>query len=321
MVALVIVSLLLQSTTSLGLPHALHLDRELGQGQAVVANQGLGLLKVKAKANTEQEPCIVSPCAALGEGGPDPEDEDLFYGVRNMTEEDFHDAQTSAFVREIVQDEDRRLSVLAAEAAEAAAEEAEREQSARDEADRLREEIQEQQRNATFAVAHQLGNATLQILTDVAQRAMEVGRQVQATEDQEAIAAAWEARAEDVRQLADDASREAAGDEQLAEAMRVAAAEFGSEVGSTAADAAAARAHADQVRAHADELQQAAVAATEEAASAAEAHADVISSAAENLHDVAMSRVEGALRTQDMLSAAMGAPAPFVAGIANGLQQ
>lgn len=325
MVALTIVSLLLSSTPSLSLPHVLQLERELGQGQAVTVNPGLGLLKVKAKAKTEQDPCTCyvspCPCASLGELGPDPEDEDLFYGVPSITEQDLQDASTRAFVSEVLRDEDRRISQLAAAAAEEAAERVEREQIARDEAERRRIEISYEHGNATLAVAHQLGNATLDILTEVVQRAMAVGRQVQATEDQEAIAAAWEARAEDVRRLADEASREAAIDEQRAEAMRVAAADFGSNVSSTAADAAAAMAHAGEVRARADELHQAATVALEEADFAAEAHADAVSSAAENLHGVAMSRVEGALRAQDMVSTAMGAPASFVAGVAEGLQR
>lgn len=325
MVALLIVSMLLSFTASLGLPHSLQLGRELGQGQAVSVNPGLGLLKVKTKTKSGQNPCTCSvspcPCATLGETGPDPEDEDLFYGVQAMTEQDFQEASTRAFVSEVIQDEDRRIAQFAAVAAEEAAETAEREQAALDEAERRREEIQHEQGNATLAVAHRLGNATLDILTAVAERAMEVGRQEQATEDQEAIAAAWEARAEDIRRLADDASREAAVDEQRAEAMRVAAAEFGSNVSSTSAEAAAARAHANEVRAHAEELQQAAVVATEEAELAAEAHGYAIGNATENLHGVAMSRVEGALRTQDMLSAAIGAPAPFAAGVVNGLQR
>lgn len=325
MVALVIVSMFLSSTTSLGLPHSLQLGRELGQGQAVAVNPGLGLLKVKAKTETDQNPCTCyvspCPCASLGEIGPDPEDEDLFYGVPAVTEQDLQDASTRAFVSEVIQDEDRRLAQLAAAAAEEAADTAEREQAARDEAERRREEIQEEHSDATLAVAHRLGNATLDILTEVAQRAMEFGRQVQATEDQEAIATAWEERAADIRRLADEASREAASDEQRAEAMRVAADEFGSTVSSTSAEAAAARAHADEARAHADESQQAAIVARQEADRAAAAHADAISSATGNVHDVAMSRVEGALRTQDMLSDAMGAPAPFVAGVASGLQR
>lgn len=325
MVAFMLVSMFLSSTTSLGLPHSLQLGRELSQGQAVVVNPGLGLLKLKAETKTEQDPCtcyvLPCPCASLGAMGPDPDDEDLFYGVPAVTEQDIQEASTRAFVSEVIQDEDQRIAHLAAAAAEEAADTAEREQAARDEAERRRVEIQEEQGNATFAMAHRLGNATLDILTEVAQRAMEVGRQVQATEDQEAIAAAWEARAEDIRQLANDARREAASDEQQAEAMREAAAEFGSNVSSTSVEAEVARAHANEMRARADELQQAAIVATEEAVRADREHRRAISSATENLHDVAMSRVEGALRTQDMLSAAMGAPAPFAAGVASGLQR
>jgi len=324
MVALIIVSLFLSSTPSLGLPHAMQFGRELGQGQAVAVNQGLGLLKVKGKAETGQSPCTCSvspcPCASLGELGPDPEDEDLFYGVPSITEQDLQDASTRAFVRAVIQDEDRRLAHLAVTAAEEAVETAEREQATREEAERRREEIQAHQRNATLAMAHELGNATLDILSEVAQRAMLVGRQMQATEDQEAIAVAWETRAQDIRRMADDASREADVDEQRAEAMRAAVAEFGSNVSSSEAEAAADSAHADQLRVHADELQQAASVAVEEADLAAQAHARAVSSVAQDVHDVAMSRVEGALRTQDMLSAAMGAPEPFLAGVANGLQ-
>jgi len=245
----------------------------------------------------------------------------FFYGVPSITEQDLQDASTRAFVSEVIKDEDRRISQLAAAAAEVAAEREEREQTAREEAERRRIEISYEHGNATLAVAHQLGNATLDILAGVAQRAMQVGRQVQATEDQEAIAAAWEARAEDIRQLADEASLAAAIDEQRAESMRVAAAEFGSNVSSTVAEAAAATAHAGEARARADELQQETIVAVEEAELAVEAHADAVMSAAENLHGVAMSRVEGALRTQDMLSTAIGAPASFVAGVAAGVQQ
>lgn len=325
MVALIIVSLFISSTPSMGLPHALQLGRELGQGQAVAVNPGLGLLKVKATAKAEQNPCTcyVSPCdcASLPEMGPDPDDEALFYGVPNITEQDLQDASTRAFVAEIIRDEDRRISELAAAAALEAAERDELEQAAHAAAESRRVEIQDEYGNATLDMAHELGNATLDIITRVAQAAMEVGRQVQATEDQEAIAAAWQVRAEDIRRLANEASHEAAIDEQRAEAMRVAAADFESNVSGTAAEAAAAAANAVEVRAHADELQQAAAAATQEANLAAEAHQAAINSAVENLHDVAMSRVEGALRTQDMLSAAMEAPAPFVAGVAEGLQR
>jgi len=324
MVALVIVSVFLSASTSLSLPHSMQLGRELGQGQAVTVNPGLGLLKVKDQTKTQQNPCtcqLVLPCPCLGEIGPDPEDEALYYGVQAVTEQDLQEAATAAFVSAVIQDEDRRIAQLAAVAAEEAAAAAERERAAQDAARRSRVEIQAEHDNATSAIAHQLGNATLDILTEVAQRAMAVGRQLQAVEDQEAIAAAWTERARDSRQLANDASREVADDGQRTDAMRAAAAGFESNVGNSSAVAEIARAHLDEVRAHADELQQASVIATREAASAASAHANAISNAARDLQREAMSQVEGALRAQDMISDAKGAPAAFVAGVATAVQQ
>merc|ERR1719223_442587 len=96
----------------------------------------------------------------------------FFYGVPSVTEQDLQDASTRAFVSEVIRDEDRRISQLAATAAEEAIERMEHEQAALAEAERRRIEIQEEHGNATLAVAHQLGNATLDILTEVAQAAM-----------------------------------------------------------------------------------------------------------------------------------------------------
>lgn len=326
MVAIVGLTFFLSTATSFALPHghALQLGRELGLGQAVATNPGLGLLNVRASAKAKQDPCVchISPCpCASYEEGPDPEDEALFYAVPAFTEEDLQAAAGRAYVSAIIEDEDRRIASFAAQAAQDAADAAERERAAHAEAERRRLEIQEAEQTATLAVADRLGNATVDILAQVAERAMEAGRQAQAVEDQQAIADAWRSRAEELRQLADNAGRDAASDEQRTEAMRAAAAEFGENVNGHVAAATAAVAHANEAQDLADELQQAAVIASEEANSAAEANANAMSSTAAVVHSAAMGRVREALRTQDMLSAAKQSPGSFAAGVAHGLQQ